>query len=95
MYFSQTFPEAALTCAGPKPTSQAARGPHCGRSGVTRRQLLPASSSAAWSAAPTRTFQSNGRYCREFQQEITVGGQRQQGFGTACRQPDGAWQIVG
>lgn len=43
---------------------------------------------------PTRTFQSNGRYCREFQQEITIGGQRQQGFGTACRQPDGAWQIV-
>ena len=45
---------------------------------------------------PTRTFQaSNGQYCREFQQEIVVGGQREQGFGTACRQPDGQWQIQG
>jgi len=44
---------------------------------------------------PTRTFQNpQGAYCREFQQTIVVGGQRQQGFGTACRQPDGTWQIV-
>ena len=31
--------------------------------------------------------------CREFQQTITVGGQQQSGYGTACRQPDGSWQI--
>ncbi len=37
---------------------------------------------------------SSGRYCREFQQTITVGGKTQQGYGTACRQPDGTWQIV-
>ena len=37
---------------------------------------------------------TSGRYCREFQQTITVGGQTQQGYGTACRQPDGSWQIV-
>jgi surface antigen len=37
---------------------------------------------------------ANGAYCREFQQTITVGGQKQQGYGTACRQPDGSWQIV-
>jgi surface antigen len=44
---------------------------------------------------PTRTFQqADGQYCREFQQEIVVGGQTQQGFGTACRQRDGSWQIV-
>jgi surface antigen len=36
----------------------------------------------------------NGGYCREFQQTITVGGQTQQGYGTACRQPDGSWKIV-
>jgi surface antigen len=35
-----------------------------------------------------------GNYCREFQQTITVGGQPQQGYGTACRQPDGSWKIV-
>jgi surface antigen len=44
---------------------------------------------------PTRTFQDNGQYCREFTQSITVAGKTQQGYGTACRQPDGTWQIVG
>jgi surface antigen len=43
---------------------------------------------------PTRTFQRpSGQYCREFQQEIVVGGQRQRGYGTACREPDGTWHI--
>jgi len=35
-----------------------------------------------------------GRYCREFQQEVIVGNRREAGYGIACRQPDGAWQIV-
>ena len=44
---------------------------------------------------PTREGRStNGEYCREFQQTITVGGKTEQGFGTACRQPDGTWKIV-
>lgn len=37
---------------------------------------------------------SNGQYCREFQQSVTVGGKTQSAYGTACRQPDGSWQIV-
>jgi surface antigen len=37
---------------------------------------------------------SNGQYCREFNQKITVGGKTESGYGTACRQPDGTWQIV-
>ena len=37
---------------------------------------------------------SSGSYCREFQQSITVGGRTEQGYGIACRQPDGAWRIV-
>lgn len=37
---------------------------------------------------------TTGRYCREFQQEVTVGGKSEQAFGTACRQPDGAWEII-
>lgn len=36
----------------------------------------------------------DGQYCREFQSEITVGGQREQGYGRACQQPDGSWKIV-
>lgn len=35
-----------------------------------------------------------GAYCREYQQTVVVGGQTQQAYGTACRQPDGAWKIV-
>jgi len=40
------------------------------------------------------TDQSTGAYCREYQQTIVVGGQTQQAYGTACRQPDGNWKIV-
>lgn len=39
-------------------------------------------------------YQNNGTYCREYTQTINVGGQIQKGYGTACRQPDGNWQIV-
>ena len=43
---------------------------------------------------PTKTYHStSGQYCREFQQTIVVGGKTERGFGTACRQPDGSWQI--
>jgi len=43
---------------------------------------------------PTRTYQAaGGQYCREYQQQITVGGEKQQSYGTACRQPDGSWKI--
>jgi surface antigen len=34
------------------------------------------------------------RYCREFQQTITVNGERQEGWGIACQEPDGSWRLV-
>ena len=37
---------------------------------------------------------SSGRYCREFRQAVTIGGKVQESYGTACRQPDGAWEIM-
>lgn len=40
------------------------------------------------------TRSASGQYCREYQQTVIVAGSRQQAFGTACRQPDGSWQIV-
>jgi hypothetical protein len=44
---------------------------------------------------PTRTYQQeDGRQCREYQQTVTIGGKQEQAYGTACRQPDGSWQIV-
>ena len=35
-----------------------------------------------------------GRDCRAFSQTIYIDGRRQQASGTACRAPDGTWQIV-
>ena len=37
---------------------------------------------------------SDGLYCREFQQTVTIGGKTQSAYGTACRQPDGTWRII-
>ncbi len=47
-----------------------------------------------YDVVPLRTFQSNGMYCREYQTKAAVGGKVQQVYGTACRQPDGAWKIM-
>ena len=45
---------------------------------------------------PLRTYQSDyGAYCREYQHTIYVGGRAQEGYGHACRQPDGSWRIAG
>lgn len=47
------------------------------------------------SVTPTKTYQNReGRYCREYTQEVTIGGETQKAYGTACRQPDGQWVIV-
>ena len=77
-YATQTTQRALETA----PAGQAMpwNNPQSGNSGVVIPQ------------APYQT--SDGTYCREFQQKIVVGGQRQSGYGKACRQPDGSWQIV-
>lgn len=36
----------------------------------------------------------DGAYCREFRQQVTIGGRMEEAYGTACRQPDGSWQVV-
>lgn len=44
---------------------------------------------------PVRTFTDGQKGpCREFISTIIIGGEQQQGYGTACRQPDGTWQLV-
>jgi surface antigen len=46
---------------------------------------------------PMRTYEdtSTGQYCREFEQTVMIEGQQQKSYGTACRQPDGSWRVVG
>jgi len=44
---------------------------------------------------PTRTYQTaEGQYCREYTQTVQIGGQEQQAYGKACRQPDGTWMLI-
>jgi surface antigen len=46
------------------------------------------------SVTPTHTYQlASGQYCREYRQDVWIGTEKQQTSGTACRQPDGSWQI--
>lgn len=64
----------------------------------------PTSQAADWvnpdretsgAVVPLRTFADpQGRPCREFITTIIIGSREEQGYGTACRQPDGSWQIV-
>jgi hypothetical protein len=35
-----------------------------------------------------------GRYCREYQKQVWVGGTLEAAYGMACYQPDGAWELV-
>jgi hypothetical protein len=44
--------------------------------------------------APAAAATTSTAYCREFQTTTLVNGQPQPSYGTACRQPDGAWKIV-
>ncbi len=47
------------------------------------------------SYTPVRDGQTaSGNYCREYQQTIIVGGQEEQAYGTACKQPNGSWEIM-
>lgn len=44
-------------------------------------------------AALSSTSASAQSYCREYNRDIVVGGRVQNGYGTACMQPDGAWEV--
>lgn len=63
------------------------------RSGQTSVWNNPDSGNSG-TVTPTKTYQiASGQYCREYSQTITVGGEKHQAYGTACRQPDGSWKI--
>ena len=77
-YYRQTQQKALETAQPGQPLPW--NNPQSGHSGVVIPQ------------APYKA--DNGQYCREFQSKISVGGKTESGYGTACRQPDGSWQIV-
>jgi surface antigen len=43
---------------------------------------------------PGPTYRSRGEFCREYTHTIYIGGRPREGYGTACREPDGSWRIV-
>lgn len=67
-------------------------------------ETAPAGTSVAWNnpdsgnsgtVSPTRTYQSeSGQYCREYHSTVTIDGEENKSYGTACRQPDGTWKIM-
>ncbi len=62
--------------------------------GATSSWVNPDSGNSG-SITPTKTYQSaGGENCREYQQTVTVAGEQQSAYGTACRQPDGSWKLV-
>ena len=82
----------------------AATGARVINSGGPRASAAPLGTQIAWNnpesghsgtVTPIREgHTSSGRYCREYQQTVTVGGRVKEAYGTACRQPDGSWQFV-
>ena len=43
---------------------------------------------------PTQTFKNaDGRYCRKFSTDAFYGDETHRTYGTACRQPNGAWAV--
>jgi hypothetical protein len=48
----------------------------------------------AYSLTPGRVISTEGRYCREYQAKVMVNSRLQNGYGQACRQPDGSWEII-
>ncbi|MDD9912284.1 MAG: RT0821/Lpp0805 family surface protein [Alphaproteobacteria bacterium] len=70
----------------------------------TKAENVPVGQTVEWynpqsgnsgTITPTREGPTNyGEYCREFQQTVTIDGETQRAYGTACRQPDGSWKIV-
>lgn len=76
----------------------------CARDAAQRAGTVPIGTQVSWNNPETGHFgtitpiregpsDTTGRYCREYQQTVTIGGKTEQAYGTACRQPDGSWQI--
>jgi surface antigen len=58
-------------------------------------QALPWKGQNAYgTVTPGKYYQEDGRYCREYNQTVNIGGKTEKAYGTACRQSDGSWEVV-
>ncbi len=72
---------------------------------VVEAQTAPINQTIRWhnndsghsgSVTPIRegSYAATGNICREYKQEIFIGGQNETAKGTACQNADGSWTIV-
>lgn len=47
-----------------------------------------------YTVRPIKNYRRKGRYCREYQTKVKIGGKLRKAYGKACRMPDGAWKVV-
>ena len=67
-------------------------------------ETAPTGASSSWvnpdsgnsgSLTPTHTYATaSGQPCREYHSTVTIDGQTENVYGTACREPDGSWRFV-
>ena len=77
---------------------------HASRAQYQALEYTPSGYSTAWrnpdtghygNVTPIETYEAtNGAYCREFQHQAQIGGRTREVYGTACRTPDGEWQVA-
>lgn len=63
-----------------------------GRAGRIRQWRNP-QTGVTGNITVTQAVKHKERYCREYQREVQVGGRKHRAYGTACRMPDGSWQL--
>jgi len=57
-------------------------------------QFTIAGSAQAQTYVTTTQFVEPAPYCREYTQTLKIANTVQKAYGTACRQPDGSWQLM-
>jgi surface antigen len=62
------------------------------RTGVPSRWHNP-DTGVDYTVVPTRTYDTAQGPCREYTMDAVIGGRNEKIYGTACRQPDGSWQV--
>jgi len=71
------------------------------RAAYAERQALSQNSPVSWNSGssygtvtPIRSYESDGRYCREYSHQVYIDGRPEQARGTACQQADGSWRVM-
>ena len=64
-----------------------------GESGSSSTWTNPDTGNSGEIVPQPAVLRAGNRYCREFWKSVTIGGEKQQAFGTACRQADGTWKL--